>query len=388
VNLISVVIPLYNVEKYVKQCAECFLRQSFKDFELIFVDDFSSDNTLEIVKNIKKITKDNRIKIFANKKSNAGAARNFGLSKAKGKWVIFFDGDDFCTDDFLEKMYKKAELFDCDAVICASLEFSEKKQKFLDHRKSHTFVNLDDRLENCAKNLHEISLLGVLPNGCGSVESGSAECAENHSIPCETNLLRPKRETIPLCRRGKIRKETAPMGPDTASSGPDAISIGPDTQETAENPFLSLIEPWNKIYKKEFLEKNNIKFPENLLCGEDTPFSYEVLFKAQKISFIKEKLVFIRRRKASLSFTTNRNWKSYFEAYDISDKIALEYKYFDEIKDAYFRRKFQALKYFYGKTGILNKIPCLLMLYFEIEKTNKLLNCRRFSLFHLLFSKI
>ena len=83
-----------------------FQKQTYATFELIFVNDGSTDKSLEILKSFD----DSRIKIFNVEKSNAGMARNFGLNKANGKWIIFFDGDDICKNTFLEKMVKKADV--------------------------------------------------------------------------------------------------------------------------------------------------------------------------------------------------------------------------------------------------------------------------------------
>ncbi len=303
-SLVSVVIPVFNVEKYVRECVISFLNQSFKDFELIFVDDASSDKTVDIIKSFD----DERIRIFSIEKSSAANARNFGLSKTNGKWIIFFDGDDFCNNKFLEKMHNKAEEFDCDMVICASAEYIEKKKKISRHRIAHTLKNIDDKYQNSANSLHEIS----------------------------------------------------------------------------NNSLLEFVEPWNKIYKKEFLIENNIKFPP-VLCAEDTPFSYKALLCAKKISFVKEELVFIRRRKSSLSFSTNKNWINYFYAYEESDKIVFEYPHFDEIKEAYFERKIDTFSYFYKKAGILNKIPYLIKTFKVINNANETIGKNKYSLFSIIF---
>ncbi len=299
---VSVIIPAYNVEKYIKECIGSFLNQTFSDFELILVDDGSKDKTLETIKTFN----DNRIFVYSIENSGAGQARNFGLNKAKGKWVVFFDGDDFCNKTFLEKMVSKAEGTDCDIVICASAEYIEKKKKITRHRKAHTLEWADEKFLNFTGDLHRI-------NGIG------------------------------------------------------------------KNPLMEFVEPWNKIYKKDFLLSNNIKFPK-ILCAEDTPFSYEALVKAGKISFVKDELVYIRRRPKSLSFSTNKNWINYFYAYELADDIVFGYKYFDEIKETYFERKINTYRYFYKKAGVLNKIPYFLKFLAEIKKTNKILKSNRYSI--------
>lgn len=304
-SLVSVIIPVYNLEKYIKECLLSFLSQSFKDFELIFVDDASSDNTAEIIKSFT----DERIKLFEIEKSNAGCARNYGLKVACGKWVVFFDGDDFCSEFFLEKMVQKAEKTDADVVICASAEYFEKNGKISRHRYSHTLKWVDEGLENF---------------------TGSLVQAKNNQI-------------------------------------------------------LELMEPWNKIYSRKFLLSNDIKFQE-ITNSNDTLFSHNVLLKAEKIAFLKDELVYTRRgRKSSLSFSANKNWKNYFLAYNEADKLVFNYKYFDDIKEAYFDRKFRAYKYFYKKTGVLNKLPYLFMFINEMKTANNILNKEKYTLFKILF---
>ena len=97
----SIIIPTYNRQDQIKECITSVLNQNFDNFEIIIIDDNSTDKTLDICKNIKK--KDNRIKILNNKKNlGVGETRNKGLLKAKGKYVLFIDSDD--------KMKKKSLL--------------------------------------------------------------------------------------------------------------------------------------------------------------------------------------------------------------------------------------------------------------------------------------
>ena len=89
---ISVIVPVYKVEKYVGECINSILAQSFKDFELILVDDGSPDKSGEICDSYAK--KDNRIKVFHKKNGGVSSARNFGIDKAVGEWLCFIDSDD------------------------------------------------------------------------------------------------------------------------------------------------------------------------------------------------------------------------------------------------------------------------------------------------------
>lgn len=103
-GLVSIIMPSYNTSKYISESIECVLNQTYPFWELIIVDDCSTDNTDKIVK---PFLKDKRIKYLKNEK-NSGAAisRNYALREAKGKWIAFLDSDDLWTNDKLEKQIK------------------------------------------------------------------------------------------------------------------------------------------------------------------------------------------------------------------------------------------------------------------------------------------
>lgn len=100
--LVSVITPIYNGEKTIEKTIKSVLEQTYNKFEMIIVDDLSSDNTVNIIKKYQK--KDKRIKLFIlNKKGGASGARNFALKKATGKYIAFLDGDDLWKKNKLEK---------------------------------------------------------------------------------------------------------------------------------------------------------------------------------------------------------------------------------------------------------------------------------------------
>ena len=97
---ISVIVPVYNSEKTLNRCIDSILSQTFSDFELIIVDDGSSDSSGEICDNYAKI--DNRVKVFHKQNGGASSARNLGLDNVKGKWVTFCDSDDYVSPEWLD----------------------------------------------------------------------------------------------------------------------------------------------------------------------------------------------------------------------------------------------------------------------------------------------
>lgn len=115
---ISIIIPVYNVEKYLRECLDSILNQSFQDFEIICVDDGSTDRSLAILQEYK--TRDDRFVILQQRHSGAGAARNNGIRLAEGKYIQFLDADDYFERTLLEDMFTYAEQHNADLTICSS----------------------------------------------------------------------------------------------------------------------------------------------------------------------------------------------------------------------------------------------------------------------------
>ncbi len=114
--LVSVILPCYNVEKYIGRCLDCLANQSLKDIEIICVDDKSNDETKNIIKRYTK--NDNRIRLIELKcNSGAAIARNAGLNIARGKYIGFVDPDDYVDMNFYEKLYKSTLNNQYDVVI-------------------------------------------------------------------------------------------------------------------------------------------------------------------------------------------------------------------------------------------------------------------------------
>lgn len=196
---ISVVIPVYNVEKYLKKCLDSVINQTLKDIEIIIVNDGSPDNSQAIIDEYAK--KDRRIIPLIQENGRQGKARNTGLKHAKGEYISFIDSDDYIEIDMLEKMYDNAKLENSDVVICSFYKHYGKK-------KNHISIN--------------------------------------------DNLIL-----------------------DTISNN---------------NPKLfNTFGPCSKIYKRDLLIKNNIKFMEKVYY-EDVSFTLKVLTLAKKISFVNEPL--------------------------------------------------------------------------------------------------
>src|SRR5690554_4398076 len=115
--MITVVVPAYNAEKYIAKNLESLSRQSFGQFEVIVIDDFSVDSTVNEVKSYAK--KIDRLRVVELKSNGGqGAARNLGISLAKGDYILFLDADDYLQDNALERLFETAVLNDSDMVFC------------------------------------------------------------------------------------------------------------------------------------------------------------------------------------------------------------------------------------------------------------------------------
>lgn len=130
---VSVIIPVYNEEKYLSQCLDSICAQTLEEIEIICVDDGSGDSSPQILQEY--AGRDSRIRVLAQKNQFAGAARNHGMRYAAGKYLSFLDGDDYFEPDMLKKMYEQAEKNRADILICG----------YAEHREDNGEVTLPDR---------------------------------------------------------------------------------------------------------------------------------------------------------------------------------------------------------------------------------------------------
>lgn len=207
---VSVIIPVYNTEKYLRECLESVLNQTLREIEVICVDDGSTDNSLQILKEYQE--KDKRIIVLTQENRSAGAARNYGLSIAKGKYLSFLDSDDFFDKELLRKAYKSAEKNNADIVVYKFKRFNEKI-------KEYTNCDWGFRKEYW-----------------------------------------PNKETV-------------------------------NYKDNPNNIFNSFhLAPWNKLYNKHFIEKNQILFQDNKRTN-DLLFVCEAFAIADRIALLDEVLL-------------------------------------------------------------------------------------------------
>lgn len=213
-GLISVIVPVYNIEKYLPRCIDSILNQTYEKWEAIFINDGSTDNSLKILEEYKK--RDERIKIIDKKNAGSGAARNDGIESSKGEYIAFLDSDDWYEKNFLEKLYNNLIENNSDVVMCNPKMTYDNISK---NKKINTYF-----FKNIELNKNPEEILGIL--------------------------------AMPVV--------------------------------------------WNKLYKKEIIIKNEIKFPNYSFC-EDVEFLYKIFLYVDKVSKIEDDLYNYYQREDSVT---------------------------------------------------------------------------------------
>ena len=147
---VSVIVPVYNVEKYLDVCLDSLINQTFDDFEIICINDGSTDSCLNILRQYAKL--DRRIKIFSQKNLGLSAARNAGMKQANGEYIVFVDSDDFLSPVALEKMHTNMSENDTDFMFSYAYQIQPSEFKlwelpnnkdFTAHIKTPVFCEKD-----------------------------------------------------------------------------------------------------------------------------------------------------------------------------------------------------------------------------------------------------
>lgn len=235
---VSIIVPFYNVERYIEKCLETLVNQTLEDIEIILVNDGSKDKSIEIVN---KFLEKYPEKLVYFEKENGGLsdARNYAIPYAKGEYIAFLDSDDYVEKDMYEKMYQLAKEENSDMVECDFYwEYPEK-------------TKIDT----------------------GAIYNGKKEMLE------------------------KVR-----------------------------------VVAWNKLIKREILEKAKIEFPKGYRY-EDVEFTYKLIPYLEKVSFLKKPCIHYIQRENSISNSQNERTK---EIFDVLDHVIRYYKekgIYDEYKE-------------------------------------------------------
>ncbi|MGG7078774.1 glycosyltransferase family 2 protein [Clostridium sardiniense] len=123
--LVSIIVPMYNSEKYISRCLESLIKQTYRNIEIIVVDDGSNDNSINIVSSLK----DKRIRLYKKENSGVSLTRNYGIEKSNGDLLLFVDSDDYIDINMIDKLVKKVRNKDEAFVICNNTEIYTDKEE-------------------------------------------------------------------------------------------------------------------------------------------------------------------------------------------------------------------------------------------------------------------
>ena len=266
---ISVIIPVYNAEKYLNKTLESILKQSLKDIEVICVDDGSTDSSVEIIQSF--IKKDDRVKLIRQNNQHAGSARNTGLKEAQGEYIHFMDADDYVLNYAYEAIYNKVIKYDLDCLKFSSVVYDVKQKDTVD-------------------------------------------------LPAFTlTRLRP----------GDFNRLL--------------------TLEAGSPIYKVNVAPWNGVYRRTFLEKNNIVF-NTLFCVNDRSFFNKVITNAERMMIARDRLVVHRvNMKESLVGKRAEHFDCHFRSIEIvSDQLVAD-EIDEEIKLLIMQKEFKDLFAWYVK---------------------------------------
>ena len=234
--MISVIIPVYNTEKYLDRCIRSVLDSTCENLEIILIDDGSGDGSLEICRAYCR--KDCRVRLLTQEHRGVSEARNRGIQESRGEWLVFVDSDDFISEDFFDLIMQE-EHQSYDLLIFDFLR-----------RKKNTGT-ADIMAAVPVQNIRTYSYIL-------SDEARPSRGGIDHGMP----FGHGKKERLRLLAH-----------------------LLNGTQLTGTSN-ISLLSPWAKAYKKSVAEQFSIRFPEDLAIGEDRIFNIEYLLHMQSCMYI------------------------------------------------------------------------------------------------------
>ena len=204
---ISIIIPAYNCEKYLNRCLDSVLNQTYNEFEIILVNDGSTDKTSDICDEYKAI--DNRIKVIHKENGGVSSARNIGISKSTGEYIMFLDSDDWIERDMVEKLYNNISKYDdIDMGMCGCyLEFSSKEKQILQIKlKNKTYDSTEDYLKEFSY-YRDKGVFGYLWNKIfrSSIIKDNQLLFKKYSIAEDLFFLY---ELLPYCNKIKVIEDS------------------------------------------------------------------------------------------------------------------------------------------------------------------------------------
>lgn len=177
-ELISIVVPVYNVENYLDRCIESLVNQSYRNLEIILVDDGSSDRSPEVCD--EWVQKDSRICVIHKPNGGVSSARNAGMEAASGEWFFFMDSDDFLPEDALEILAERQQQHKAD-LVCGSFHIMKKKNKSYNKIYPDQVILRRDFADQLP-----FLMTKMLPSACGKLFS--AKIIKEHGLSFPKNI--------------------------------------------------------------------------------------------------------------------------------------------------------------------------------------------------------
>lgn len=281
-DLISIVMPVYNVEKYLSKCFDSVLAQTYQNFEIICVNDGSSDNSESILKEY--ASKDKRIRYVNKTNGGASSARNFGLPYVKGKFCCFLDSDDYIHPQFLEILLENIKDVDacCCDYLCVDGDIEMGKLKPYDVKRM-------DSLEyfSVAKDLDLAPWGKLYRTDILKKFSFDENCYFSEDVLFHANLFRDNL-TLNIISAPLLYYRYNPNSIVHRKSDPKKIISLLEVGAYISKKFTGVHKDlWNKIYKNRIAKSvsNALKYYED--CGNDSQIQHLIknLYKQKIIHF-------------------------------------------------------------------------------------------------------
>lgn len=154
---VSIILPIYNVEKYLDECIKSLINQSYRNIEILAMNDGSKDNSINIINRYAK--KDNRITIISDKNKGQGACRNKAIKIASGKYLFFMDSDDYLDINTIEILIKKIMELDSDIIIYNGIAFDDYDNNIKFHKNK--YFNINNNISNKIYSGREFAKFGL-----------------------------------------------------------------------------------------------------------------------------------------------------------------------------------------------------------------------------------
>ena len=236
---VSIIIPVHNSSKYLKKCIDSVLKQTYKNIEVICIENGSKDNSLKILKQYKTI------KTYSLKESGISLARNYGIKKAKGDYLYFLDSDDYIKENLIEKLVKKLEKDKSDLCYAKYYSFFEEKNK-IEKTELYTFDIFNKK--EIITNLHNINL--------GAPKLYKKEIITNNDV---TFPLNTKYEDVYFVLKYIYFSNKISMVDEYLYYYVIHNNSETTTMDSRVFDILKIIKLYEKIYNKDEIENTTVK---------------------------------------------------------------------------------------------------------------------------------